>query len=250
MNLDVLRRKWLAERPIYEKLCIQVERILRPATRQRGIPCRIEARAKAVDSLLKKALRKDYPDPYQDIRDKAGVRVVCPYLDFLPPLEEVVRHQFVACEHDNKALRLRYDQLGYSGIHFEVKLPAGLEEYFPELVGKVCEVQLLTESQSLWANVSHDLVYKPSQSPPEPVKRKIYHQAALLQSFDEQVSQARAELLSLPEFQEARMLEELEKHFYQFTASRFDRELSLYILGALKSILSEAEIEGFGGCCG
>ena len=51
--------------------------------------------------------------------------------------------------------------------------------------------------------------------------------------------------MALPGFQEALMLEELEKHFYRFTAEEFDRELSLYILEALKPLFPGAELDGF-----
>ena len=53
------------------------------------------------------------------------------------------------------------------------------------------------------------------------------------------------DVMALPGFQEALMLEELEKHFYRFTAEEFDRELSLYILEGLKPLFSGAELEGF-----
>jgi ppGpp synthetase/RelA/SpoT-type nucleotidyltranferase len=198
-----------------------------------------------MDSLLKKALKKGYEDPYRDIQDKAGVRVVSKYLTHVPALEEIIREHFIECGYENKALGLNYDQLGYPGIHFEVKLRPEEKEVSPELADKVCEIQLLTESQAHWADVSHDLVYKPSQDPPDPIKRRIYLQIALLEMFDEQVAQARAEALGLPGFQEAAMLEELEKQFYRFTAETYDHELSLLILGALKPLFSEAELNRF-----
>ena len=245
MTLSELQQLWIAERPHYEKLAQQVEVILGEATRQRGIICRINSRAKAVDSLLKKSLKKAYENPYEEIQDKAGVRAVCKYKDFLSPLEEVVRERFIECGYQNKALGLSYDQLGYQAIHFEVKLrPEDIADS-PELADKVCELQLLTEGQALWADVSHDLVYKPAQEPPDSVKRRVLHQVALLQLFDEQMVLARAEALSSPGFKEAAMLEELEKHFYRFTAQDFDREISLYILDVLKPLFRDSELDGF-----
>ena len=51
--------------------------------------------------------------------------------------------------------------------------------------------------------------------------------------------------MAISGFQESVMLEELEKHFYRFTAEDYDRELSLYILDALKSLFTESELAGF-----
>ena len=245
MTLNAIRETWITERPTYTILCEQVEDILRKVTQQRGIRCRVNSRAKTIDSLLKKVLKKQYGDPYLEIQDKAGVRVICTYQDSLPSLEEVIRDSFEECGYENKATSLNYDTLGYSGIHFEVKLRPEQLESFPGLSEKACEVQVLTEAQALWANVSHDLVYKAAQDPPQEVKRRIYHQAAILQSFDDAIVQAKTEALRLPGFQEAAMLEELERHFYRFTAEPFDRELSLYILEALKPLFLESELAGF-----
>ena len=245
MGLNSLSERWVLERPDYELLCQKVETSLKVATQQRGIPCEITSRAKAIDSFLKKVLRKAYENAYDDVQDKAGVRITCTYQDYLPQLEEIVRELFVECDYDNKSLDLKYDELGYPGIHFQVRLRPKAEESVPQLDGKTCEIQLLTQAQGLWANVSHDLVYKASLDPPDPIKRLVYHQVALVGIFDNQMSQARKESLCLPGFHEGRMLEELEKHFYRFTAERFDRELSLLVLGTLRPLFADSEIERF-----
>ena len=245
MMLDRVRETWLGEIPTYQTLCGQVEAILRRAIRRRGIRCLISSRTKTIDSLLKKALKKKYADPYNEIQDKSGVRVVCTYMDSIPAVEEVIQESFEVLRVENKALDLSYDRLGYSGIHFESKLRQEDLESCPELIDKVCEIQLLTEGQHLWANQSHTFLYKPVIDPADPTKLAIFRLQVLLDLYDSQVAQARADVLALPGFQEAFMLEELEKHFYRFTAQEFDRELSLYILGGLKPLFSETELAGF-----
>ena len=179
------------------------------------------------------------------IGDKPGVRVVCAYMDSITTADKIIRDSFIVVGHENKALKLSYDRLGYSGIHFEVKLRPEDMGSLPELEGKVCEIQLLTEGQHLWANQSHTFLYKPVVDPEDPTKLTIFRLQVLLDLYDSQVAKARAEALALPGFQEAFMLEELEKHFYRFTAEEFDRELSLYILEALKPLFPKAELDGF-----
>ena len=245
MTLASIRDTWISERPAYEDLGYRVEADLKQATRQRGIRCRIYSRAKEIDSLLKKALKKSYDDPYNEIQDKAGVRVVSMYLTSVPLIEQVVRERFIVIGYENKMLGLAYDQLGYPGIHFEVKLRSDETESDPRLMDKICEVQILTEAQALWADVSHEVVYKPSKDPSDQIKRRIYQQIALLNLFDEQVALAKADALAESGFQEASMLEELEKQFYRFTAERYDHELSHLILDALKPLFSSSELEGF-----
>src|SRR2546425_3122194 len=69
---------------------------------------------------------------------------------------------------------------------------------------------------------------------------------ALVELFDESVEMARNELLKLPNFEEGRFLKDLERWFYRLTARRFDRDLSLEIVGTLKEAYSPDEREAFG----
>ena len=248
MNIDLeyLRRRWKEDRPKYEQFCQAVEDHLKSATRECGIACTISSRIKETHSLLKKAIRKSYDDPYEDIRDKTGVRIVCTFRDTLPQLEEVIRAQFQVCGYENKPARLAYDRLGYMGIHFEVKFQENCSADAQQFDGLVCELQILTRAQSLWADISHELTYKPSEQPPEDLKRQVYLQGALLEIFDNQMRQARTMMSELHDFPEARLLDELDKHFFRFTSYQYDRELSIHILGQLLVLFSDDEVETFG----
>lgn len=246
MNLEVLRERWLADRPLYEEFCKRIKQILEDETRQLGIVCTVQARPKEVSSFLKKALLKKYADPYEEIHDKAGARIICTYSASLPQLEQMIRKLFVVRSYDNKKLGLDYDKLGYLGIHFEVELPSELLKSHEKFRGLICEIQLHTHAQNLWADVSHELSYKPSQPSPVEIKRLIYRLMALVEIFDDEVAKARETLLGLPGFEEAQMLDILDNQFYRFTAKHYDRELSLKTLLKLRTLLSKEELAGFG----
>jgi len=242
-DLEALRERWLAERELYEEFSKYVKGVLEAETRRRGIACAVYARTKEVASLLKKALRKRYLDPYNEILDKAGVRVVVTYYDQLDELERMIRALFVVHRYDNKIVGLDYDQLGYLGIHFEVTLP-NKELDVGRFHGLICEIQLHTRAQNLWAEVSHELMYKPLQTTPVEIKRAIYRLVSLVEIFDHEIAQARRTILDLPGFQEAVMLNQLERNFLRFTAKTFDRELSLDIIPRLLPLFSAEELEG------
>ena len=243
MDAEPLWQLWLEERPKYELLCKHVEGILDKAIRKEGIVCHIYSRTKEPSSLLKKVLRKDYSEPYEEIRDKAGVRVVCTYRETLPELESIIRKCFRVCHYEDKSLGLGYDRLGYLGIHFEVKCQEHTEGVPEEILDLVCEIQLLTRGQSLWADVSHEFAYKAAQEPPDAIKRAIHLQEALVELFDIQASRIRDELLHSEGFQESRILQSLDKHYVRLTATPYDRELSLSIIEKLLVLFSEQERE-------
>ena len=248
IDLETIRERWSTEQRVYGELADHVKGILESQSKARGIPCTLGSRPKGVASLLKKALRGNYADPYNEITDKAGVRAICTYFDDLSLLEKIVIDQFSVQSYENKTVGLEYNQLGYLGIHFEVKLPEDtlISVKKKELSGLVCEIQLHTRAQNLWADISHELSYKAAQDPPVEVKRAIYRLVALVEIFDQEVRQARETMLSLPGFQEAQMLEQLERNIYKFTTNRFDRELSLFIIPKLEGVFSETEIQGYG----
>ena len=244
-DLEALRTRWLAERPKYDALCAEVTSVLQAATQGRGINCDICSRTKEVDSLLKKVLTKNYLDPYNDIRDKAGVRIICTYRDSVTQLAEMFSELFEVLNREDKAAELQFDELGYPGIHFDIKLQMKCLGRNNELAGLICEIQLLTRAQSLWADISHELAYKPAQSPPYEVKRAIYLQSALVEIFDSQMTEARKVMIDLPGGREMRVLDELDRHFFRFTAAKYNRELSLMILDGLLAMFSEEDIDGF-----
>jgi ppGpp synthetase/RelA/SpoT-type nucleotidyltranferase len=245
-QLDSLRERYIVERPQYVELAERVSSMLKAETRRRGLACTIESRAKDVPSFVKKALRKPYTSPWEEIRDKAGVRVVTVYQETIAQAEAVVRELFEVHHYDDKRLALEPDKLDYLGVHFEVTIPRwrlnggceGLEDL-------VCEIQLHTRAQNLWATVSHELVYKTGQLPPVDVKRSIYRLMALLELFDEEVARGWERVMAQPGFQEARILADLEFHFCSLTARSWDPQLSRRIVEILRPLLSEAEIGEF-----
>jgi ppGpp synthetase/RelA/SpoT-type nucleotidyltranferase len=243
-DLEMLRQRYLAERPAYAALAEDVAGRLRAATRRNGLICEVEGRAKEVASLLKKALRKDYASPWDEIHDKAAARVVTVYGSQVDEAEDLVRELFVVHHHEDKRHSLAPDTLSYLGVHFEVSLPpdgtgvAGGE-------GRLCEVQIHTRAQNLWATVSHELLYKPAQAPPGEVTRSIYRLMALLELFDGEVARDRQQIQDHPGYEEARMLDTLERQFYALAGRRADIELSRHVVSALAAALTSEEAVGY-----
>lgn len=115
-------------------------------TRQQKLICSIEARAKEIDSFVKKALLKSYT--YNQIKDKAGVRLIVTYEEDLPAIEEIIKSAFDVIKHDSKLDNLNSNELGYIGIHFEVSLSHSSIEPIPEQYNDmICEIQLHTQAK-------------------------------------------------------------------------------------------------------
>jgi ppGpp synthetase/RelA/SpoT-type nucleotidyltranferase len=245
IDLEPIRERWIADRPVYTALAEHIRTLLKAELQRRGLLCSVDARPKEVASLLKKVLRKSYSAPYEDIHDKAGIRVVVSFAADVATVEEVIRQRFRVERYENKTRGLDYRELGYLGVHFDVSLLEG-DAARGEWRGLISEIQVHTRAQNCWADVSHHLLYKPAQEAPLQVKRRIYRLMALVELFDESVQEARKVIEMLPGAPEARVLSELEQHFYQFAARPYDRELSFDIIGALERLYDAGERDGFG----
>lgn len=223
-----------AERPRFEALAERIKAALERDLGLAGIYCEITSRAKEVASFVKKALREGYADPLSEIGDKAGVRVIVPYLEDVRRVESVVRAICSVEDREEKLDALAYDQLGYLGVHLELlPKPALLEGRTdlgpdsPDLEGLLAELQIHSKAQSAWAVVSHDLLYKPPVEAADGTKRAVTRLVALVELFDGEVDRLRKVIASDPDYAEMAVAAELDDRLLHFTPRSPDRKLSL-----------------------
>ncbi|MGJ3250892.1 MAG: hypothetical protein ACFE0J_07145 [Elainellaceae cyanobacterium] len=242
LDPDALREAYEKQRPLYKEFASYVCDVLDREIRQRNIRVlSVKHRAKEVESFVRKALRQQYFSPINEITDKAGVRVTTVYLNSLKHISNLVSEKFLVHKHEDKRLSLNPHELGYLGIHFEVSLKTDefqcdvAHEKYKDLI---CEIQLHTQAQNLWAGVSHELLYKPvDQELSIQTKRDIFRLIALVEIFDNEIENAREEMSkamsdeSYP--QEIKILRKLEEYFRRFTDKPFDKELSAKIINRL-----------------
>lgn len=125
----------------------------------------IKTRLKSTDSLSKKLARKGLPISVdsieENIKDVAGVRVVCTFLKDLYTLTDAILAQ------DDVTLIERRDYVknpkpsGYRSLHLIIEIPIFLES--EKRLMKV-EIQLRTISMNFWASLEHQLRYKKNLS--------------------------------------------------------------------------------------
>lgn len=188
-------RRYLTVRRDYEQLCVEVEYILRKRIGDRLIEtAAITSRAKTLNSFLDKLQRKHYGDPFAEITDLAGVRVVCLYRSDVDRVAQIIRSEFDITEEADKLQDLAVDQFGYTARHFIVRLgKASSGARYDDLKSLYCEVQVRTVVEDAWAIIQHHMVYKrESQAPPQ-VQRKLNSLAGLLETADDQFERIRQE---------------------------------------------------------
>ncbi len=248
--LETARVRYSAELPAWEAHARDVEDTLVRALHDAGIGHRSEARAKSVASFVKKAVRRDYEDPWSQTGDKAGVRVTVTHNLRVDAAVEVAQRAVVEAggaagqPDDRRDVSLRdVQRLDYLGVHLDLDWPVGRETgellSDPPLTMAV-EVQVRSEAQSLWASVGHPLVYKPVLDLPATHQRSVYRLLALVELFDAEVDRAVGALFSDPGYPEAVLLDQAEQVYLPFQTARYDRDLSLQVLRVLTLTLHGA----------
>ncbi|MCR5835666.1 MAG: GTP pyrophosphokinase family protein [Lachnospiraceae bacterium] len=121
----------------------------------------IKARIKSPESLYEKLERKGFEKSIDSIRnniyDVAGVRVICPFIDDIYKVADMLSTQ------DDINIISRKDYIknpkknGYRSLHLVVEIPIFLsKEKKPILV----EVQIRTIAMNFWASLEHQIHYK------------------------------------------------------------------------------------------
>ncbi len=154
-----------------------------------------QSRIKPIDSLLEKIQRKKIEDPFKDIQDIIGLRVVCLFRSDIQPIKIAIKNVFNVIKEDNKIDDTAVDVFGYLGIHFIVKFKdCQSKTKESDLRNIPFEIQVMTLGQDTWAAVSHHLVYKREEDFPHQLRRNLNALSGLFYVADTQFEILRNEI--------------------------------------------------------
>lgn len=170
----------------------------------------INTRVKSYDSILKKIRRKNIPLNLQaieeNLKDIAGVRVICSFPDDIYKLAESFLKQ------DDITLIERKDYIknpkpsGYRSLHLIVQVPIFLQNE-KKMVN--VEVQFRTIAMDFWASLDHKMRYKKELSDEEVeiLQEELYDCAEQSAALDERMQRIRDRITQKRE-KEAILLED------------------------------------------
>lgn len=191
-----LRRFYNGKYPLYKQLIEEVENILSNSIKRSKMKISIiESRVKDFESFYYKIIRKETTgDPFENIEDIAGVRVICLYRSDLEKTEQLIRDIFEVIHADLLHKRVK-SLFRYMSDHYVVRLPERLSgERYDAIKLLKCEIQVRTVSMHAWATISHHLDYKQEVDIPSKLKNDFYALSGVLYVADslfEQIREAR-----------------------------------------------------------
>jgi putative GTP pyrophosphokinase len=171
----------------------------------------IKSRVKNFNSYFKKYVKllKSDSEKTPFVADILGIRVICPFMEYLGHVEEILKKNFELIEIERKGADYSFKEFGYESIHIIIKIPRDILEKYGDFGTNAAEIQIRTTLQDAWAEVEHELVYKADFNPFDAnMKRKLAAVNASL-SLADTIFQ---EILD----RQHRLNEELDKRRYTF----------------------------------
>jgi putative GTP pyrophosphokinase len=157
--------KYLHERALIAKeLEVLIEDALLPMTSRP----RVKSRMKSFESYFKKYIRllkSGTSDNALLIADVIGIRIICPFLEDLAAVEELLKEKFKVVEVERKGGDHTFREFGYESVHLLIAVPKSILKKRKIPGGETAEIQIRTLLQDAWAEVEHELVYKAEFAP-------------------------------------------------------------------------------------
>jgi len=178
-NYDRTRLKEIYDElyPAYDGILQSLRRQVRQLLDANRSFFAIKSRVKHFDAYFDKLIkisRHERPGEKSAITDMLGLRIVCPFLEDIKMVENLIRSSFKVLELDRKGARQAIGEFGYESIHLLIKADPVCHGRGLPHTSDMCEIQLRTILQDAWAEVEHELVYKSDiNMPNESIRRKL-----------------------------------------------------------------------------
>jgi putative GTP pyrophosphokinase len=155
-------------------------------------------RAKEIDSFSKKLEKPKYDQPFNQITDLAGIRIICYVEDDVQKVCSVIEKLFTIDKENSldKSTELGIDKVGYKSVHYVCELPNNRTQLleYSRFKGLKFEIQIRTILQHSWAEIEHDKNYKFSGELPKEIKRRFKLLAGSLELADREFNRLSVEI--------------------------------------------------------
>lgn len=242
--LEQILQEWDADKHKYKVLASYVEKELDEKLKNEGIFARVYSRVKETESIVKKLYKNELSiDNYRAMNDKAGVRAIYRFKDERDQIADCIRREFCVVKEDDKSSLLEVDQLGYRSYHFDVTVREDVEISLPS--HPICEIQVRTLCEDVWAEINHNLGYKGYASLPPEIRRRLFCLGGLLEVADDCFTGINYEIREPTRVDEHSATNVLEPYGVKFFKQEFDRELTLVTLKELLPLFGEIRFSEF-----
>lgn len=206
--------KWIDESlPKFELLGKHIAFIIENLLQQNKIDyLSVSYRTKTKEGIIEKVDRKNYKNPWKQLTDVSGVRVILYLESDIVRVSKILNSTFNIDNENSMSneSRLSSDKVGYRSVHYvcDIGEKRNVLKEYEYVSGMKCEIQVRTMLQHAWAELTHDRNYKLGANLPLEIKRKINLFSGILEIADQGFSEI---VNSIEEYKESLSKEDLEQ---------------------------------------
>lgn len=240
LDIAQISKQWNEDEPKINKLGAEVSCFLRKGLFTKELHPEISYRTKEIQSLIKKIQKKQKTKEYgyNDLRDKLGVRIICPFISDLDIVDSFLKENFIIRKEEKKKEKIDFNKLDYQSNHYDVSVKEEIIAFDKDFI---FEIQVRTMNQHAWANSAHILYYKQDIELPDEMKHRIYRLLSLYELADEEFTKVNDYLKERKDDLIYTLLRRLEGKLYKYAKTDFDREISINNLTILLGFFTEDE---------
>ncbi|HOB08213.1 MAG TPA: GTP pyrophosphokinase family protein [Limnochordia bacterium] len=155
----------------------------------------VTSRLKSPESILQKACRKGVPLSLpaikENIRDIAGLRIICPFVSDIYKVGEMLRNHSDLEIAECKDYIQHPKPSGYRSLHLIVQVPVATSGRIEKVWA---EIQMRTIAMDFWASLEHKLNYKYNYQIPEPLLNELREAAESIAVLDARMEKINREV--------------------------------------------------------
>jgi len=195
-----LRKDYEEKAFVLERISIYMKVELEELLYEAQIPyLTTTSRIKEFESFKEKIDRKDYSNPFEQVEDFCGLRIICYYRSDVLKISEIISEEFEILESFNKEDLLKENEFGYRSFHIIAKIP---KTRTPHLTNKTWfnykfEIQIRTILMHAWAEIQHKLAYKSQKHIAQSMRKEFAFLSAKLEESDFQFERLKNESLRI-----------------------------------------------------
>lgn len=154
----------------------------------------VTGRVKPIDSIKEKMKRRHVSENRlsQDMEDIAGLRIMCPFVDDIYLVVDILRRRGDINILEERDYVSREKASGYRSYHIVFEYPIELVDGEKTILA---EIQVRTLAMNFWATVEHSLNYKYNGEFPSTLKKRLQNSAETAFQLDEGMTEIRKELI-------------------------------------------------------
>lgn len=158
----------------------------------------VKSRIKSPESILEKLNRKNVEPSLssirQNIKDIAGMRIVCSFVSDIYTLAEMLDQQKELEIVDYKDYIQHPKPNGYQSLHLIVQVPVHMTDRVEKVL---VEIQIRTIGMEFWASLEHKIDYKYNREVPRRLKNELRDVAKVVADLDRRMEKLNQEIVEM-----------------------------------------------------